>query len=106
MANLPVCAVRTPACGSCGGDTEASVDGIYCDPCGLYYGNGDDCTEATFLDDAADPCAQPCSNHWHGDHKIRQGWGYECTPCQLPARHTSDCWTDCIPYKLEENTNG
>lgn len=99
--SLPTCSVQYPRCGSCGGETTWD-DVILCEPCGLSYGDGEDGTEAEFTDDTEEPCGKPCDNHWHSPEKIRTGWRYECHPCRLPDGHTSDCWTNCTPHKIEE----
>ncbi|MGY2747251.1 hypothetical protein ACVWZ8_004368 [Arthrobacter sp. UYCu723] len=87
--SLPRCCIQTPACGACGDDTAHDGDSFYCDDCGLDYGNGDESDPAVFRDEELPPCGEACDNNWH----IK--FGLTCTPCELPAGHTSDHWTDC-----------
>lgn len=103
--SLPVCSIQYPTCGACGGETEWDCDGICCKPCGLYYGKGEDQTEAEFLDETDEPCGKPCDNYWHGDEKITSKYRYECTACKLPEGHTSDHWSDCKPVRIGDETN-
>lgn len=99
--SLPVCSVQHPSCGACGGETRWD-EYFFCEDCGLNYGDGEDQTEAEFSDEEATACENPCENHWHGPHKIRQGWTYSCRPCALPAGHASDHWTDCQLTEVEK----
>lgn len=92
--SLPNCSIQNPSCGACYGETMHDGDSYYCEDCLLDYGDGAE-TEATFRDEEAEACGNPCSNHWHGPDKIRPGTSYECHPCALPAGHTSDHWTPC-----------
>ena len=99
---LPDAAVQAPLCGACG--TELEYDGgLICNDCGLVYDS--ETLAASFLDPQAIPCNTPCGNSWHGDHKIRPGWGYQCSPCRLPDEHKSDHWTDCHPVRIPAATN-
>lgn len=91
---LPLCSVQYPACGSCGGETDHDGDSFYCDECGLDYGDGDDCTPATFRDEEEERCANPCDNQWHNSIDIGP---YDCGICQLPASHKGSHWTNCKP---------
>lgn len=100
--DLPTCTVQYPTCGACHGETTHNGDGLECEPCGLYYGDGEDGTQAEYMDEEADPCSKPCDNHWHGLGRIRDGYGYHCGTCQLPEGHTSDCYTNCKIYRIEE----
>lgn len=88
MATLPTCQTQTPACGACGENTRNDGDGFYCESCLLNYFDGEDGTEAEFMEDV-DPCGVPCSNTWHVQFKMI------CGPCKLPKGHTSMCWTGC-----------
>jgi len=101
--SLPSCSYNYPSCGSCYGDLRYEDTSFYCEECQLDYGDGDDETQATFIDPEAKPCGKPCSNYWHGDHKLGKGYGYECGKCELPEGHTSECWTQCTPIRLEES---
>lgn len=92
---LPRCSVQYPSCGSCGGETDNDGESIYCDDCGLDYGDGDDGTTATYRDEDAEPCAVPCANTWHAPNAIKAGLSFECVPCSLPKGHTSLHWTPC-----------
>ena len=89
--SLPVCAVEYPSCGACGSNTSHDGDTFYCDECDLDYGDGDDGHEAQFRDEEQKPCGKPCDNTWHAPEHLN----LICTPCKLPATHTSFCWTDC-----------
>lgn len=104
MGNLPSCSVTYPTCGACYEETAHDGDDFYCGPCGLTYGDGGE-NEAEFIEPQDDPCARPCTNPHHEAHNIRANLSFNCEPCKLPAGHTSDCWTDCTPYELE-NTDG
>lgn len=95
MSDLPTCTIQSPACGACGLETHHDGDSFYCDDCGLDYGNGDESGPATFRDEEAQPCGEPCDNFWHKDDNLGKGWTFACTPCPLPKGHTSDHWTNC-----------
>lgn len=99
-SELPCAVPQNPACGSCGGETVSyDGDGIQCEDCQLCFDpNGD--FAAAFLDPAAQPCGAACDNYWHGDHKIKQGMGFDCTPCKLPLGHKSFHWTGCKYVEL------
>lgn len=92
--SLPTCRVQHPSCGACGLETRFD-EVFYCEECQLNYGDGEDFNEAVFLDDEAAPCSTACDNSWHGPHKIKDGWLYQCIPCPLPAGHHSDHWNPC-----------
>ena len=97
--SLPDAVPKSPSCGACGAETSWD-DGPVCYECQLVF---DPTTmEAEFLDADAVACRTPCGNYWHDDNKIRPGWGYQCSTCQLPEGHTSDHWTDCEPIKATE----
>jgi hypothetical protein len=93
MSALPDAVQQHPACGACGGETNDYGDEFTCDDCQLSFDTYD--LSASFLDPKVAPCGAPCENGWHGDHKIRQGLGFDCGTCQLPAGHKSQCWTGC-----------
>lgn len=93
--SLPTCSVQYPSCGACHGETQYDGDSFYCEDCCLDYGDGEDSTEATFRDEEAEPCGNPCDNYFHGPHEICEGKGYDCRPCALPDGHTSPHWTNC-----------
>ena len=85
---LPRCEVQHPACGACWSETDFDGDIFACYLCGLNYGDGEDNTEAEFLEDVT-ACGVECSNGWH------KTLGLACEPCKLPKGHESMCWTDC-----------
>ena len=89
---LPTCTVQYPSCGACGGDTDYDGDSFYCEGCQLDYGDGEDGTVATFLDEGTPACGKPCTNEWHRTVTPR-----DCRPCQLPNTHTGHHWTGCTP---------
>jgi hypothetical protein len=89
---LPYCSVQNPSCGACGGDTRHDGDSFYCEDCLLDYGTGEDGETATYLDEEAEPCGNPCDNSWHTKFDYA-----ECKPCSLPKGHHSDHWTPCRP---------
>ena len=96
---LPTCSVRYPACGACGSETDYDGDSLYCDPCGLDYGDGTESKPATYYHTAdAKPCGARCRNPWHGSPSLGP---YDCTPCQLPAGHKAAHWTACRPSPKE-----
>lgn len=101
-SRLPVCSVHLPTCGACGRETRYDDDVIYCEDCCLNYSDGEDQTEAEFMDPGNEPCAVACDNHWHGFGRITEGGGYDCKPCPLPWPHTSDHWHPCQPT-IERN---
>lgn len=88
--SLPVCKIQHPSCGACGSETSFDGDMFVCYDCGLSYGDGEDYTEAYFLEDVA-ACGVACSNPWHK----HQSFDLACEPCKLPKGHASMCWTDC-----------
>lgn len=90
---LPDAEVRHPACGCCGGDTDFDGDVFWCEPCGLDFDRAT--MEAAFRDAEAETCGNPCENGWHEPDRLRPGSRFTCTPCQLPAGHTSLHWTAC-----------
>lgn len=92
MSGLPNASHQNPACGACGDETRYD-DGYFCEDCQLAFDT--DTLEAAFLDPSAVACGQPCTNYWHGNHKIRQGYGYLCGTCELPTGHESMHWTGC-----------
>jgi hypothetical protein len=92
MSALPDAVVQTPACGACYDDTTWD-EGWVCEDCQLYFEEGS--LTASFLDPEAEPCGRPCDNYWHGDNKVRLGLGFDCSPCKLPAGHTSLHWNGC-----------
>lgn len=98
MSALPDAVVQNPACGACNGETSFEGEAFTCEDCRLYFHA--DNFSASFIDADAKPCGSPCDNGWHGDHKIRQGTGYDCGTCQLPAGHDSQCWTGCQSKQL------
>lgn len=93
MSDLPDAQPQHPACGVCQGETCFDGDQFYCEDCQLSF-TADNLT-ASFLDDRAKPCGEPCVNAWHGDNKIRQGLGFDCGTCRLPTGHMSMHWTGC-----------
>lgn len=94
MSRLPEATHQEPACGACGADTRVvDSDWYECEDCCLYFDS--DTLAASFADPDVEMCGEPCDNSWHGDNKIRQGLGFDCNPCQLPAGHTSMHWTGC-----------
>ncbi|MBN7567095.1 hypothetical protein ACM0AZ_25015 [Mycobacteroides abscessus subsp. massiliense] len=95
MIGLPAASVQNPACGACVGETTYGGDKFICEDCQLGFSRDD--FAASSLDPDAEPCGAPCDNFWHGDHKIKQGYGYDCSPCKLPTGHTSLHWTGCEP---------
>lgn len=102
--SLPECSYNAPSCGSCGDDLRYEDASFYCEECQLDYGDGNDGTEAAFVDTHAAKCAKPCENYWHGEGKLRAGYGFECAPCALPVGHTSACWTPCASIRLKEES--
>jgi hypothetical protein len=88
--SLPTCKVQNPACGACGMDTDFDGDSFACYDCGLNYFEGDDYTEAEFLEEVS-ACGVECSNGWHKT----PSFDLACEPCKLPKGHKSMCWTDC-----------
>ena len=89
---LPSCTVQSPACGACGMETDHDGNSFYCDDCGLDYGDGDERIPATYREEDALACGNPCDNYWHGAHGFK-----ECRPCTLPKGHISMHWTPCQP---------
>lgn len=98
MGTLPDAVPQRPACGACGGETRSDGEHFYCQYCLLGF--APITLIAFFLDPKAETCGAPCDNSWHGDHRIRQGWGYDCGSCGLPAGHESMHWTNCQPKQL------
>lgn len=99
MSALPDAVHQSPSCGCCGGETVAyDTDGFTCEDCQLWFDARD--LSASFLDSETAACEAPCENGWHGEHKIRQGVGYDCGTCKLPAGHDSQCWTGCQSKQL------
>lgn len=92
-ATLPAASWQDPACGACGSDTYHDGDGYVCEPCGLWFDQGDDLAP-DYLDEEAEPCGEPCSNTWHGSRTLGP---YDCKPCHLPAGHESLHHTPCEP---------
>ena len=93
MGALPDAVVQSPACGACHGETYFEGNCHVCVDCRLRFDLED--LSASFLDDEDEPCGAPCDNSWHGDGKIREGIGYDCGACKLPADHESMHWTGC-----------
>ena len=91
--SLPAARRLPPACGACGVDTERDHESFVCESCGLRFDRTS--LAASYLDQFARPCGQPCSNWWHGDDRIQQGVRFECGSCVLPAGHESGHWTGC-----------
>lgn len=81
MGTLPDAVPQMPACGACGGETRSDGEHFYCEYCLLGF--APITLIAFFLDPNAETCGAPCDNSWHGDHRIRQGWGYDCGSCGL-----------------------
>lgn len=101
MSRLPRADWQSPACGACGAETECfDPEWFACEDCELVFDGTDGRLTAEFADRDAETCSEPCSNTWHGDHKIKRGVGYECHPCALPKGHGSDHWTGCVSIKL------
>ncbi|SIC68010.1 Uncharacterised protein [Mycobacteroides abscessus subsp. abscessus] len=98
MSKLPDAVVQYPACGCCGSGTRFDENGFICEDCLLKFDL--DWLSASFLDPRAEPCGAACDNSWHGDHRIRQGHGYNCGTCMLPAGHESMHWTGCQPKQV------
>lgn len=99
-ATLPSAEYQEPACGCCGGNTDTvDSDWYSCEDCGLYF-NAHDGLSASFADDSIPVCGFACDNSWHGDHKIRQGQGFDCGTCLLPSGHRSLHWTGCVAVVL------
>lgn len=94
MSALPQAVPQDPACGACNGETYFDGDCYTCEDCQLCFDPNDD-FDASFIDPDAEPCGVACDNGWHGDNKIKQGLGYDCGTCKLPARHKSFHWTGC-----------
>lgn len=95
MSVLPDAEAQCPACGCCGAETAPYGEYFACEDCDLSFDA--ETLTASFLNPEAEPCGVPCDNFWHGDHKIKQGTGYDCGACKLPAGHTSMHWTGCEP---------
>ena len=94
MSDLPNAEHQAPACGTCAGETYATEYGFVCDDCGLEFDLED--LTARFHDPDAKPCGEPCTNSWHGDHRIHPGVGYDCGTCKLPSGHAYPVhWTGC-----------
>lgn len=100
MSALPNAVPQNPACGACGIETRWHVLGYQCEECLLVFDDVNSDLAASFLNPDAEPCGVACDNYWHGDHKIKQGHGYDCGTCQLPSGHTSMHWTGCEPRAL------
>lgn len=98
MGTLPDAVPQMPVCGACGGETRSDGEHFYCEYCLLGF--APITLIAFFLDPNAKTCGAPCDNSWHGDHRIRQGWGYDCGPCGLPAGRESMHWTNCQPKQV------
>ena len=99
MSVLPDAVQQNPACGACGNETRWHRGGDWCcEDCQLYFRAGD--LSAAFLDPDSEPCGNPCDNSWHGDHNIKPGLGFDCSPCKLPAGHISLHWTGCQSKQL------
>lgn len=92
---LPDAVQQTPACGACGSSVDWDGDEWYCEDCRLYF-RADDLS-ASFIHPDAEVCGAACDNYWHGEGRIKQGWGYDCGTCRLPEDHTSMHWTGCQP---------
>lgn len=90
---LPPATPQSPECGVCWRNTEGGDDCWACYDCGLAF--DPDTFEASFLDPDRPVCGAACDNTWHGDNRLRQGWGHRCGTCLLPAGHSSLHWTDC-----------
>ena len=88
--SLPICKAQHPSCGSCGAETSFDGDYFICYDCGLNYLDGDDHTQAEFLEEVS-ACAVECSNPWHK----HPSFDLACEPCKLPKGHASMCWTNC-----------
>jgi len=93
VSALPSAEHQSPSCGACGSETTFDGDDFVCEDCQLAF--EPNYLNASFLNPEAEPCGSPCDNSWHGDHKIKRGFGYDCNPCQLPAGHESFHWTGC-----------
>lgn len=83
------------------GETYCDGDGFICADCQLLF-DLDDLT-ASFLDPDAEPCGDACDNSWHADHRIKQGYGYDCGTCKLPEFHVSMHWTGCKPRPIVQD---
>ena len=94
VARLPDATYPHPTCGTCGSETVLECGTFFCYECDLTF-DPDDLT-ATYRDPAAEACSHPCENTWHQPHAIKQGHGYDCQPCALPAGHESLHWTGCV----------
>lgn len=94
---LPNAEITTPDCGACLAEMTFDGDDFLCDECGLAYDpNG---LTPVYADPDKAPCAKPCANQWHRPAALAPD-GYDCGLCALPAGHTSDCWTGCLPRRL------
>lgn len=93
LTTLPSASWQDPSCGACYGETAHDGDGYACYRCGLWFDQDDDLA-ASYLDEDAEPCGEPCSNTWHGSPSLGP---YDCHPCHLPAGHEYDHNTPCVP---------
>lgn len=107
---LPDAEPQNPTCGACIGELSHDGDGFVCYDCGLYFDPVR--LEASYLDDEAEPCGEPCANEWHEPDRLRPGSRWECSPCSLPEGHGSDTyppirsghWEPCRPIIDKEAT--
>ena len=92
-STLPAAAWENPTCGACYSETNSADYGYVCEPCGLWFDRDDD-IKASYLDEGAEPCGNPCDNTWHNSRDLGP---YECNPCHLPKGHESTHHTPCKP---------
>lgn len=95
---LPRAEVQHPACGACFRETWNNGDALVCDDCQLRFNPVH--LEASYLDEDAEPCGKPCTNDWHGPHLIKNGYGYECSPCTLPDTHKTGGLSHWCPCRM------
>lgn len=97
--SLPAAEHQNPTCGVCFGETRHDGDEFECERCGLAFDSRT--FEAEYIDPEAEPCERPCENVYHAPHRITQGWGFKCGPCQLPEGHPNLFhYTECHSYPI------
>ena len=82
---LPRAELQYPLCGACSGETWHNGDSLVCDDCQLRFNPVH--LEASYIDEDAEPCGEPCTNDWHGPNRIKDRYEFECAPCALPDTH-------------------
>lgn len=105
--SIPNAVRQDPLCGCCSGEMYLYGDVFICEDCQLQF--DPDTLEASYLDQDAGPCGDPCTNHWHGPSQIKLGYEFVCAPCALPAGHDDRAgaphhWRPCdmVPVAITE----